>query len=83
MYSWVRLYPVSTTSHTHVDDIHEKRKAMTKTSSFWQSVSKLAAMRAQIPEERRALAGVRHWLRHDLPLHPVKKSTVPVQGQRK
>lgn len=38
-----------------------------KNSSFWQSVSELAAMRVQIPEERRALSGVRHALRRDVP----------------
>ena len=30
---------------------------------FWQSVRDLAAMRAQIPEERRRMSAVRMWLR--------------------
>jgi hypothetical protein len=47
---------------------------MTKNNSFWQSVSELAAMRAQIPEERRALSGVRHALRRDVPVRQTKKS---------
>jgi hypothetical protein len=37
----------------------------TKSRAFWQSVSELAAARVNIPEERRALSGVRRVLRLD------------------
>lgn len=46
---------------------------MTK-SPFWQSVSELAAMRAHIPEERRALSGVRHAVRLDVRPEPNRGS---------
>lgn len=39
---------------------------MTKTTPFWQSVSELAAMRGRIPQERRAMSGVRDAVRHDV-----------------
>jgi hypothetical protein len=39
---------------------------MTKTTPFWQSVRELAAMRVHIPEERRAMSGVRDAVRRDL-----------------
>lgn len=39
---------------------------MTKTTSFWQSVRELAAMRDHIPEERREMSGVRDAVRLDV-----------------
>lgn len=39
---------------------------MTKTTPFWQSVRELAAMRGNIPEERREMSGVRDAVRQDV-----------------
>ena len=54
--------------------------------NFWQSVSELAAMRQHIPEERRALSGVRHALRLDVrstePKATEPKATEPNVRQR-
>ena len=44
---------------------------MTKNSPFWQSVSELAAMREHIPEERRALSGVRSVFRSEAQDQPL------------
>jgi hypothetical protein len=49
--------------------------------NFWQSVSELAAMRQHIPEERRALSGVRHALRLDV-RSSEPKATEPNVRQR-
>jgi hypothetical protein len=35
-------------------------------SDFWRAVRELAAMRRAIPEERRAMSGVREWVRQDV-----------------
>lgn len=36
-----------------------------ETKPFWESVRELAAMRDQIPAERRQLSGVRMWMREE------------------
>lgn len=54
---------------------NEGKEATMSKSSFWQSVEELAAMREYIPEERRALSGVRRALGLDV------RSNAPTQTE--
>jgi hypothetical protein len=53
----------------------------TESELFWQSVRELAAMRAQIPAERRQMSGVRMLIR-DEQASRAKQSAEPKSSKR-
>lgn len=55
---------------------------MTKAEQFWRAVRELAELREQIPEERRAMSGVRDAVRRDVLTTTKKHMTKPITSFR-